>query len=257
MFNISTGAMAKTSTHLQQEKTNEVLVTKNYKQFKKVNGNRELNQLHLKRLTESVNENDLLFANPILVNERYEIIDGQHRFEVCQKLGKPVHYIKCKGLGLKEIQILNANSKNWKLLDYIEGYCDMGLSEYCYLKSEINRTNLGISILMALMANNGDNSNATNSLKNGTLKLPYKKRALTVSKWVADYEQYYEGSKRRSFVIALMTLHGLKGYNHKQMMKKLKYQSSKLVDCTSSKSYLALLEEIYNYKERGEKLRFF
>jgi hypothetical protein len=30
-----------------------------------------------------------------------------------------------------------------------------------------------------------------------------------------------------------------------------------LVDCTNSKSYVALLEEIYNYKERGAKLRFF
>ena len=257
MFNISTGAMAKTSTHLQQEKTNEVLVTKNYKQFKKVNGNRELNQLHLKRLTESVNENDLLFANPILVNERYEIIDGQHRFEVCQKLGKPVHYIKCKGLGLKEIQILNANSKNWKLEDYVEGYCDMGLPEYCYLKSEGTRTGLSLTILLTMMSTNQNNGKAISALKNGHLELPYKKRAITISKWVNDWMKYYDGSKRRSFIIALSTLHGIKSYSHKKMMKKINYQSSKLVDCTSSKSYLALLEEIYNYKERGEKLRFF
>jgi hypothetical protein len=40
-------------------------------------------------------------------------------------------------------------------------------------------------------------------------------------------------------------------------MQKIKYQSTKLVDCTNTKTYLALLEEIYNYKERGEKLRFF
>ena len=256
MFNITTGAMAKTSTHLQNEKANEVLVSKNYNQFKKIKGNRELNQLHLKRLTQSVNENDLLFANPILVNEYYEIIDGQHRFEVCQNLGKPIYYIKCKGLGLNEIQILNANSKNWKLMDYVDGYCDMGLSEYCYLKSEIERTGLTISLLLTMMASS-DNSDKTAELKNGNLKLPYKKRAIVISQWIADFEMYYPGAKRRSFVNALSNIHKLKEYDHSKMMQKIKYQSTKLVDCTNTKSYLALLEEIYNFKERGEKLRFF
>jgi len=255
MFNISTGAMAKTSTHLQQEKTNEVLVSKNYKQFKKVNGNRELNQLHLKRLTESVNENDLLFANPILVNERYEIIDGQHRFEVCQKLGKPVHYIKCKGLGLKEIQILNANTKNWKLMDYVDGYCDMGLSEYCYLKNIIAKTKFGISTILSMyLSFNGNNQTA---VRDGSMKLNHKERGLIITQWIQDWQNYYEGATRKAFVVSLVRLYNIPHYNHKQMMRKMQFQSSKLVDCTNSSDYLKKLEEIYNFKERGEKLRFF
>jgi hypothetical protein len=41
------------------------------------------------------------------------------------------------------------------------------------------------------------------------------------------------------------------------MIQKLQYQSGKLKTCTDTKTYLAILEEIYNFKERSEKLRFF
>jgi hypothetical protein len=69
--------------------------------------------------------------------------------------------------------------------------------------------------------------------------------------------KHYDGASRRSFVFALVHLYEIQGYNHEKMMQKLQYQSTKLVDCTNTKTYLALLEEVYNFRERGEKLRFF
>lgn len=247
--------MAKSSTHLQDKEVNQVYKTKDYSKFKSKDGNRNLNELHLKRLTESVKANDLLHANPILVNQKYEIIDGQHRFNVCRNLGKAVHYIKVKGLGLSEIQILNANSKNWKLEDYVEGYCNMGLEEYCYLKNLLNKTDLGISKLLAMYSNfSGD---IQNSVRDGSLRLNHKQRGYTISQWFNDWKLFYNGANRRTFVVALVQLYNVKGYSHDKMMQKIKYQSTKLVDCTNTKTYIALLEEIYNYKERGDKLRFF
>ena len=257
MFNTLNGAMAKTSTQLQQDKeVNQVYKTNDYSKFKSKDGNRNLNELHLKRLTESVKQNDLLHANPILVNEKYEIIDGQHRFNVCRELGKSVHYIKVKGLGLNEIQVLNANSKNWKIEDYIDGYCSMGKSHYLELKKYINSTNLGVTVLVALFCGS-DNGDYITNLKNGDLKITHKHRGLVILKWINEWQTHYAGFSRRSFVLALAHLYTVKGYNHDKMMQKIKYQSAKLVDSINTKTYLALLEEIYNYKERGEKLRFF
>lgn len=257
MFNLQTGAMAKTSNHLQQDKSvNTVQKTNDYTKFKTKKGNRELNKLHLKRLMSSVKELDLLHANPILVNEQYEIIDGQHRFTVCQELKKPVYYIVVKGFGLREIQVLNANSKNWKLEDYIDGYCSMGKVDYCELKKYVESTNLGVSILIALFCGT-DNSEYLNNLRNGNLKITHKNRGLIVLQWIKDWEQYYQGFSRRSFVLALAHIYNVKGYNHEKMMQKMKYQSAKLVDSLNTKTYLAILEEIYNFKERGDKVRFF
>jgi hypothetical protein len=257
MYNTQLASMVKTSNHTQKDTTvNTVLKTNDYNNFKTKQGNRELNQLHLKRLMSSVKEIDLLHANPILVNENFEIIDGQHRFNVCKELKKPIYFLMVKGLGLNEIQVLNANSKNWKMEDYVDGYCSMGMIEYLEFKKYLENTDLGISLLLALLcgSDNGDN---TSELKNGKLKLTHKNRAIVILQWLKDYSKYYEGCKRRSFVLALNQLYSIKGYNHDKMMQKLKYQSAKLVDSLNVKTYLALLEEIYNFKERNEKLRFF
>jgi len=258
MLNTRTiGSMAKISNHIQQDKqVNQVYVTNDYTKFKTKDGNRSLNELHLKRLKSSVEENDLLHANPILVNEQFEIIDGQHRFNVCEALSKPIYYIMVKGLGLHEIQILNANAKNWKMEDYIDGYCNLGFQEYCYLKNIMNKSNLGITPLLSMFSY-GNNGDSAISLKNGTLQLPYKTRGLIILKWINDWMQYYSSANRRTFIISLVQLYNIQGYSHDKMMQKMKYQSTKLVDCTNSKTYLALLEEIYNFKERGDKLRFF
>lgn len=256
MYTTQLASMVKTSNHTQKDTTvNTVLKTNDYSKFKTKAGNRNLNELHRKRLLQSVQQQDLLHANPILINEEYEIIDGQHRFSVCKELQKPVHYIVVNGLGLNEIQVLNANSKNWKLEDYIDGYCSMGMTEYCYFKQQMLKSKLGTTTLLSLFSKQG--INAIEELKNGKLELPNKNRGIIILSWIQDWCKYYPGSDRRSFILALMTLNSVKGYSHEKMMQKIKYQSTKIVDCTNGKTYLALLEEIYNFKERGEKLRFF
>jgi hypothetical protein len=231
--------------------------TKDYARFKTLGGNRKLNDLHFKRLLSSVMVNNLLFANPILVNEKFEIIDGQHRFAVCQDLGHPIHYLLVENLGLPEVQTLNANAKNWKVEDYIDGYCDMGLQEYCYLKSLMTKTGLGVMTLLNIFASGNTNGSSLTKVKEGKLEMIHRNRGLIMLRWIQDWRMHYQGANARSFVFALVHLYNIKGYNHEKMMQKLQYQSTKLVDCTNTKTYLALLEEIYNFRERGEKLRFF
>ena len=258
MYNTQLASMVKTSNHTQKDTTvNTVLKTNDYSKFKKQEGNRQLNELHLKRLVSSIQENNLLSSNPILVNDKFEIIDGQHRFEVCKQLGLPIYYLISKNLGLKEVQMLNANSKNWKLDDYIDGYCNLGLVEFCYFKDLMTKNKLGITSLLAIFAAGGHSGNAFDDVKNGNLKLPYKNRGLIILQWIKDWLHFYPGADRRTFVLALVQLYNVKGYSHEKIVQKMKYQSTKLVDCTNVKTYLALLEEIYNFKERGEKLRFF
>jgi hypothetical protein len=256
MYTTQLASMVKTSNHTQKDTTvNAVFKTNDYAKFTKLNGNRDLNQLHYKRLLASVNEKNLLSANPILVNEKYQIIDGQHRFEVCKELCLPVYYILVQNLGLKEIQILNANSKNWKHEDYVDGYCSLGLKEYCYLQNELKRTGLGIASLLAMLG--ADNGNAAMNLREGNLILPHKKRGLIIMQWIKDYDLFFINSTHRNFIRALVHLYNIKEYNHNKMIQKLQYQSGKLKTCTDTKTYLAILEEIYNFKERSEKLRFF
>ena len=91
---------------------NQVNSTNDYSKFKTLQGNRNVNSLHIRRLKESFKEKYLL--SPIVVNQNYEIIDGQHRFEAAKELNLPVNFIICNDYSLKEVQLLNTNMKNWK-----------------------------------------------------------------------------------------------------------------------------------------------
>ena len=62
---------------------NHVLSTTDYAKFKTLQGNRDVNKLHVSRLKESFKTAYLL--SPIVVNQYYEIIDGQHRYEAAKE----------------------------------------------------------------------------------------------------------------------------------------------------------------------------
>ena len=101
----------------------QILTTNNYELFKSIDGNRNVNELHLSRLKKSIQKKYLFTF--ILVNEKHHIIDGQHRFEVIKELGLPLNYVVCKGYGINEVHQLNENSKNWNADDYLDGYCKL------------------------------------------------------------------------------------------------------------------------------------
>jgi len=255
MLNQSNAPIETEGIDVRDVAVNEIYRTKKYHLFSLLEGNRKVNKIHQSRLRDAISKMDLSESNPILVNEHFQIIDGQHRFEVCKELNKPIHYIQKKGYGLKEVQMLNANMKNWRLEDYVDGYCDMGKEDYLYLRSYIAQYKLGMTNSVQILSSmSGDKAN---SVMDGTMTLPNKGRGQTIGDWVSQLEPLYTGVKRRSFVNALIKLYSNRQFDFKQLMTKLSYQQTKLVDCTDTKGYLTLLEEIYNFKERGEKLRFF
>ena len=92
---------------------NTVYKTTEYGLFTKMLGNRDLRNYHVNNLKQSISEKQI--EAPILVNELYQVINGQHRLESCKKLNLPVYYIVIPGLTLEDVQRLHANSKNWSL----------------------------------------------------------------------------------------------------------------------------------------------
>ena len=100
-----------------------IMVTENYDMFKKIGGNRKLNKANYSKIVKSMKEEQLII--PIVVNEKYEIIDGQHRFQACEDLGKPVYFYMVRGYGLEQVKRANIASSNWKK----ENYLDMFVAE--------------------------------------------------------------------------------------------------------------------------------
>jgi hypothetical protein len=234
--------------------TNQVHTTTDYFLFKSIDGNRNKNLLHLNRLKKSMSENYLFTI--IIVNEKYEIIDGQHRFDVIKDLKLPLNYIICEGYGLNEVHILNQNSKTWNADDYLQGYVNLGYEDYIQYAEFKNKYKLGHNETQSLLL--GIMQKVDNDIfYTGTFKIKSLKDAENIIEKILMIEPYYTGIRRRAFIYAMISLFKNKNFEFTEFLQKLKLQPTALQDCTNATNYKILIEEIYNYRRREKvNLRF-
>ena len=89
--------------------------TKNYDKFNFVLENRDINNANLKKIESSILEIGIQI--PIIVNQNYEIIEGQHRFIALRKNKMVVPYVMSKNASEKIIAKLQ-ESKRWTAEDF-------------------------------------------------------------------------------------------------------------------------------------------
>ena len=228
--------------------------TNDYNMFSFIDGNRNINEGQLTRLTKSIEDNYIPI--PIVVNEKKQIIDGQHRYTVVKSLNKPVYYIEIEGLRLAEVHTLNTIAKNWSHDDYMNSYADKGIGAYIKYREFKNKYNFSHNDSLALLNGIRTGGSLWQQFKDGLLTITSYNNAVNKADKITMIKEYYDGYKRRAFIFAMMRVFNNKEYNHTEFLKKLSYQSTKLVDCTKAVEYLALIEEIYNYK-RKNKVRLY
>lgn len=250
MFNLKAAPMAKNNSQVQETKeVNMVYQTKNHSMFKVLGGNRDVNNAHVNRLIKSMSQK-VLFS-PIIVNEKMQVIDGQHRLSALTKLEKPVNFIVVKGYGLSEVQQLNMNSKNWNSDDYMNGYCDLGKEDYILYREFKNKYGFGHSECQALLMDAID-ARKQRIFYSGDFKIKDIKVATDKAEKICMVSPYYDGYKRRSFVFAMMSLFENENFEFTHFIQKLKLQPTALMDCTNVGNYKLLIEDIYNYRSRNK-----
>lgn len=234
--------------------SSQVHTTTDYHLFKPIEGNRNKNLLHINRLKKSISENYLFTV--IIVNDKYEIIDGQHRFDVIKELNLPLNYIVCEGYGLNEVHILNQNSKTWNADDYLTGYCNLMYEDYIKYEEFKTTYELGHNETMSLLSGSPCKTNIDIFYK-GEFKIKDIKKAKDAIEKILMISPYYKNVKRRAFIYAMMNLFRNKNFEFTEFLQKLKLQPTALQDCTNTTTYIVLIEEIYNYRRREKiNLRF-
>lgn len=114
---------------MQNNVIGHIYETTDYSSFRSLCGNRFVD--HSDMIVDSIKSVGLLIA-PVIVNEKYEIIDGQNRFEAWKKLNLPIRYIIAPDYGINECIAMNSVSKNWHISDYVKCYADLGNPHYKY-----------------------------------------------------------------------------------------------------------------------------
>jgi len=227
--------------------------TKDYSKFKFLKGNRQLDRRNINTLIDSIKNNNLLSCNPIIVNSKMEVIDGQHRLEVCKKLKLEVYYVELDAKDTSLNSIINLQySKRWVGEDYLQYYISQGRHNYILLRDFAETYNISLdTVLNVLYRNARGSGGAKKAFKEGTIETPNIKaghefmNALTI--FMGPRNDF---CKTRTFISAFKIMWSNPQFNLKQLQNKLEYQSSILKRCATKEQYLELLEYIYNYKSR-------
>lgn len=268
MFNTTTAPMAKYSSQVQKgQEVNKVYRTNDLSIFNQIDGNRVPNLQHIRRLSASIKEYGMK-CNPILVNERMEVIDGQHRLMAAKDADSFVYYIIVNGYTLKEVHALNLNQKNWTKKDFMDGYANMGIESYVKLKrfSEKN-DDFGFSDCIAMCSNMSNSGNNSISQKHRSDGKSYNMKEIfeegtwngkdfeLAQEWankIRMIKPYYSGYNRTTFVGTLIGLFQNTNFDFNEFMHKVRLQPTALVDCANREQYKTLVEDIYNYRSRNK-----
>lgn len=232
--------------------------TTNYSQFRGLVGNRRVRDAHVKKLVASIERNNLLEANPIMVNGHMEVIDGQHRLEAAKRLGLPIFYCVIGDVGIETVMDLQT-SKKWQIKDVIERWCIAGNENYLVLRDFCEDYGFSVSLAKHLLSDSSYKSGATDGFIEGKFQVTKLNEALKFADKYAEIRKLIKQrfADSREFVLAFKDLMRSKNYNHARMLSKLEHSAHVLEIRDSKTDYMRDLEALYNRYERQSIERLF
>lgn len=240
---------------------NVVQQSTNYDQFVLMDTNRDQSRGHIETIKKAFEKvGNLTRVQPILVNEKYEIIDGQHRFVACKELDEPIFFTMVPGLGVSDAREMNTLHRGWTIADYARSYAiggDINYQRYEQLREDFGYTH---SIVMTY-AMGYEQDGAFKRFRAGqfTLSPRQVEEAKERLQQLADIADNFKLAATIPFARALLNVHKIEGFDHARLVDKFnKYGTSLVVRQAGVPQYMRLLEDIYNHNQtESTRLRLF
>ncbi len=144
--------------------------TNDYSKFKFFEENREI--YHAANLENDILNNNKLIYHPITITQDYEIIDGQHRFKICEKHKLPVYYMidhEYKSIDMATVQ----SAKPWGMNDWIHYYTLRRVSPYEFVENCLKNNEINPTVFMQIFIRLDHRASIKSIIKEGSLKLKY------------------------------------------------------------------------------------
>lgn len=239
---------------------NKILSTKDYSIFKRVWHNRKLNSAHLKNLTASIATKNLLQYTPIIVNEKMEVIDGQHRLEVAKRNKLEIYYIIADDVATSDILLLNANERPWAIPDFIDSWEKQGIKDYKILKEFMDKYELPASISACMLSGISTNAKHTivRIIKEGEFEVTEQEKATEQADRLTALIPFCQNRfwKNRDFLRAYLSLYPKLDWD------KFVEQLTTMMEATgkvplrrqlSQRDTVLMFEDIYNYNKKNRE----
>jgi hypothetical protein len=195
---------------------------KDYSWFKFLANNRKISQRHIKDLEKEFDAyGNITEISPITVNTHGFIIDGQHRYLICEKRGLEVYYIEVDAQ--KEITpAMNSKQKRWSAMDYIEFYAAYK-PEYELLRRFILTNDVTFPVASAVLFSNLNRKFVSDrKLKDGTLEVsPFLKVAQKNIDIISEIGEKMGAVLTERYVRGLVRCLAMEDFDLQRFMKKL------------------------------------
>lgn len=244
-----------------------VRMSRNYNMFKFKDGNRDLNYINVNKMEESLKKHG--WVTPIVVDNNYYIIDGQHRFQAAKNLGMPIAFIKMSNdFNVEAIRDINNAQEKWNTWDYVKSQADLGNVHFKYIQSLREKfAEVGVKVVEAAI-------NEVTGYKKYLKYYALHPESFRFNEYDYDVvcnalDYTYKIIKTIDEVKATRTLIGPKRYiaravlfmlthevNEKELLKKVEKYGSKFRYPGGMMDALENLDEIYNTHRRGEIVSF-
>ena len=241
------------------KKVGEVFETKDYSMFKTHPENRDIINSHVNTLAKKMKDRGWLKTSVVTINEKHQVIDGQHRVRAAQIAGVPIRYVIVTGAAADEIISMNQNQRNWSPFNHILRWVKNGNKHYINLAEFINEFPQFKITECTNFCTNGVSSVNREQFEGGRWVTKDMKKAREYATNVLRLQPYFDKYYTKAiFVRAMMkVMSSKKDFNFDEFLHKVKLRPNMLVPCGTVEQYVEMIEDIYNYKRKNKlNLRF-
>lgn len=241
----------------------KIYETTHYDQFVKLSSNRPVSRN--KALETAIKKENKLKYNPMIVTPAMEILDGQHRLDIAQRLQTPIYYIIDNEGQEDDSQKMNIGNRNWTLEDHLHFFSDKGIYEYQILKNCLSIFPVKASLLIECFSISYAKK-TINEFKSGKLKLKVNehqiKDILNKYEELLDLFKHYSNkhimSKRMQTNLIQIIQHP--NYDHNRFINAIHRYPDEFIKANAFNEretcMRVLLDNIYN-KNRNEENRIY
>jgi hypothetical protein len=231
--------------------TEKVGTTKDYSVFKYFDRNRVISKNHVEDLRKDMTQRGQL--ERVIVNERWFVIDGQHRIEARKLDKKPVDFRIKKGASIIDVTAINNSAKIWNNAAWLRNYSHVehdnnkSYKQYATFKKQHGFTE---SICMALLSEDFHDY-GRKSFKKGTFKVKNLERATGNANQIAELIAIDKRLNALKAVLAFLKLKTLTNFKYNVFESQLKKNKRRLPVCMNVEHWIdSFIDEIYNYNLR-------
>ena len=228
----------------------------NYEKFKFVEANRNLNEHHVKEIVKEIENKDLRDESPVKVSKDWEIMEGQHTFAGCERMGLPVKYIFTK-MTVDDIGRYNGSQKPWTSTNILQHYCVRGFENYLILQEFYKKYKYPISTLLVLLS--GENTKRLfRDFKFGRFVVRQSVgQVQNILDKIAEFKEFNDKVFRhKTFVLTYIDCLTHPDFDHERLVHKVSIIPDKFVKCNTQVDYLRMIEDVYNYRNQ-EPIRLY